>query len=171
LYGVKQVRWSFDLRVLWKLSKFYTESLGEQDKSNTLVAAVQIAVMAEFGATLYGISWIVFEDTPFFAKDHTGDETFFLSTKQWGSKSSAENPTFSSGTVTVNDFYGNDAWLLGLPKFGKEETTGFIDRGKASFDVKSFESGHWKLRNCDGWRSERQTSAWEDAEKRGMAHG
>ena len=42
----------------------------------------------------------------------------------------------------MDDFHGEDAGLLGLAQFGKEEPARFVDGGKTGFNVEGFESGH-----------------------------
>ena len=56
--------------------------LDEQDQGDAFIAAAEIAVVTEFRAMVDGVAGVLFEDTPFFAKNDARDETFLFAAKQ-----------------------------------------------------------------------------------------
>jgi hypothetical protein len=118
----------------------------QDDNGNALVAAVEVAVGAEFRAEIDGIAGILLEDTPFFTKNDAGDEPFFLAPQEGFAESSAKGAALSRGAVAVDDFEGGNARVFRLAEFGEEKLAGFVDRGQAIFDIKSSEGGHGKAR-------------------------
>jgi hypothetical protein len=120
--------------------------LDQDGNGNAFVAAVEVAVGAEFRAEIDGIAGILLEDTPFFTKNDAGDEPFFFASQEGFAKSSAKRAAFSCGAVAVDDFEGGNAGLFRLADFGKEKLAGFVDGGQTIFNIKSSEGGHGKAR-------------------------
>jgi hypothetical protein len=129
-----------------RLPEFYPEILNEQDQRDAFVTAVEVAVVAEFGAALDSIAGILLKDIPFFAKNHAGDEPFFFAAKQRGAQGSAESAAFPGRAIAMNDLNGDHAGLFGLAEFGKEEPASLIDSRQTSFYIESFEGGHGRTR-------------------------
>jgi len=98
--------------------------------------------VAEFWTAFDGVAGILFEDVPFFTKNNTGDEALLLASEERGAQGAAKSASLPCGAVAVNDFDGDDTGLLRLTELVKEAATGFVNRGKASLDVQSFESRH-----------------------------
>jgi hypothetical protein len=86
--------------------------LDQDGDGNSLVAAVEVAVGAEFRTEIDGIAGILLEDTPFFTKNDAGDQTFLLAAKKGLAESSAKSAAFSRGAVTVDDFDSHNAGLF-----------------------------------------------------------
>ena len=116
--------------------------LDQDGDGDAFVAAVEVAVGAEFGAAFDGITGILLKDTPFFTKNDAGDEAFLFAEKEGFAQGWAESTAFSRGTVAMNDFDGDDAGLLGLAELGEEALAGFVNGGQTGFEIEGLECGH-----------------------------
>jgi len=120
----------------------YTELLDQDGDGDAFVAAIEIAIVAEVGAALDGITGVVFEDTPFFPKNDAGDEAFFFAAEKRSAQSAPEGSAFPGGAVAMDDFDGKHAGSFGVTELGEEKAAGLVDSGKTGFDVQNFESRH-----------------------------
>jgi len=119
-----------------------------------------------------GVAGVFFEDTPFFAKNYTCDETFLLAAEQRSPEGTAQSASLSSGAVTVNYFHSEDTGLFGLAQFRKEELARFVNCGKTGFNVKSFEGRHGGAREIvPEARPMYKQGEYEGAGKRRMTQG
>lgn len=109
---------------------------------DAFVAAVEVAVGAQFGAAFDGIAGILLKDTPFFTKNDAGDEAFLFAEKEGLAQGRAQSTAFSRGTVAMNDFDGDDAGLFGLAEFGEETAASLVDGGQTSFEIEGLKCGH-----------------------------
>ena len=109
------------------LREFYTYFLDEDGNGDAFIAAIEVAIMAKLGAALNGVTRIVFEDSPLFTKNDSGDQTFFLAAKQRGAQRPAQCTTFSSRAIAMDDFDGNYAGLFGLAEFSEKQAASVID--------------------------------------------
>jgi hypothetical protein len=109
------------------LREFYTYFLDEDGNGDAFIAAIEVAIMAELGAALNGVTCIVLEDCPLFPKNDAGDQSFFLAAKQRGAQRSAQSTTLSSRAVAMDDFDRDYAGLFGLAEFDEKQAASVID--------------------------------------------
>jgi hypothetical protein len=116
--------------------------LDQDGNSDTFVAAVKVAIGAEVGAAFDGIARILLEDIPFFTKNDARDEAFFFAPEQRGTQCCAQRTSLPCGSVTMNDFDGDDSRLPGLAQFGEKTLTRFLYGGHTYFYVEDPKGGH-----------------------------